>query len=237
MINMLANDGFLSTASNVVPSKKRKRDAGAQVSIADKQKDAISNNDVSVVGVEAEAPPPTKRARKAQQKEGGAVSSEAVPSHHVGSIASLAKIQTRGSLKRKREAEEPQADLDAAAAAGATTATAREETEQPPLKRSKRARKPTQSVDFVDPVVPASKAKQTVSSAVTPAAAPERRYPIPFPLDNLEGSALIAYHRIQSRRFETLVEEANTKWVAAMEALEAVKNHIDGWAEQWAKGV
>ncbi|KAJ9272157.1 hypothetical protein DTO212C5_1920 [Paecilomyces variotii] len=220
----------LDDASNVSPSKKRKRDAGSQVGVAaDKQKDA-NNNDVSVVGVEAEAPPPAKRARKAQQKEGGAVSSETKPSLDAGPAAGPAKRQTRGSSKRKREAEEPQADSEAAAAAGATTATVREEN-KPPVKRPRRARKPTQSVAFADPVVPAS----TVQT-VTPAAAPERRYPIPFPLDNLEGSAMIAYHRVQSRRFEALVEDANSKWVAAMEAFQAVKDHLDGWADQWARG-
>ncbi|KAL1868584.1 hypothetical protein Plec18167_008175 [Paecilomyces lecythidis] len=220
----------LDDASNVSPSKKRKRDAETQVGVAaDKQKDA-DNNDVSVVGVEAEAPPPAKRARKAQQKEGGAVSSETKPSLEAGSVADPAKRQTRGSLKRKREAEEPQADSKAADAAGATTATVREEN-QPPVKRSRRARKPTQSVAFADPVVSVS----TVQT-VTPAAAPERRYLAPFPVDNLGGSARIAYHRVQSQRFEALVEEANSKWVAAMEAFQAVKDHLDGWADQWARG-
>ncbi|KAL2006275.1 hypothetical protein VTN00DRAFT_9929 [Thermoascus crustaceus] len=244
----------------VAPPKKRKRGAEeegavAQVGRDDKKENANDNNNdngavtapQAAVGAEAQAPPPTKRARRLRWQDNiSKAAGTPTESQSQPAASSTPTVQTRGSTRKRKlaESQEKESPVDSAAAAATTARSDAGVGGESSRKRPTRARKPTAEQQHVSGVaaapVPASRAATTeYASAPAPAAAPGQRVPLPFPLDNtnnLKGSAIMSRHSVLSWELQTKIYDARAKWTAAMEALEAAKEAMDMWLELWRTG-
>ncbi|GIJ99993.1 hypothetical protein Aspvir_004007 [Aspergillus viridinutans] len=230
-----------------VPSRKRKREAEAHVGVRD---DAGNGSDPSAsVGAEDQAPPPAKRPLRIRLKgKNEEVLTESAP-RPAGSEAgvSVAKRQAPGGLRKRKFVEvEEEASSGATeskpAAAVSVEGTGSVEASNPPRKRTRRGRKPKAERD-VEAVEQAAVRNTTPAPVVAPAAArspataPGSR-PLPsFPMNNLEGAAHLSVHAVLSRELQQKLEDAETKWLAAIQSLQAAKQALDNWVEVWNRGL
>jgi hypothetical protein len=56
-------------------------------------------------------------------------------------------------------------------------------------------------------------------------------------MNNLEGAAHLSVHAVLSRELQQKLEEAETKWLAAIQSLQAAKQALDNWVEVWKRGL
>ncbi|KAF7116822.1 hypothetical protein CNMCM5793_005403 [Aspergillus hiratsukae] len=230
-----------------VPSRKRKREAEAHAGVRD---DAGNGSDPSAsVGAEDQAPPPAKRPLRIRLKgKNEEVLTESAP-RPPGSEAgvSVAKRQAPGGLRKRKfvevEEEVPSGATESKpAAAVSVEGTGSVEASNPPRKRTRRGRKPKAERD-VEPVEQTAVRNATPAPVVapatarSPATAPEAR-PLPsFPMNNLEGAAHLSVHAVLGRELQQKLEDAETKWLAAIQSLQAAKQALDNWVEVWNRGL
>ncbi|KAF4220251.1 hypothetical protein CNMCM8980_004401 [Aspergillus fumigatiaffinis] len=230
-----------------VPSRKRKRKAEAHVGVRD---DADNGSGPSAsVGAEDQAPPPAKRPLRIRLKgKNEEVLTESAP-RPAGSEAgvSVAKRQAPGGLRKRKFVEvEEEASSGATeskpAAAVSVEGTGSVEASNPPRKRTQRGRKPKAERD-VEAVEQTAVRNTTPAPVVAPAAArspataPGSRSLPSFPMNNLEGAAHLSVHAVLSRELQQKLEEAETKWLAAIQSLQAAKQALDNWVEVWNRGL
>jgi hypothetical protein len=230
-----------------VPSRKRKREAEAHVGVRD---DADNGSGPSAsVGAEDQAPPPAKRPLRIRLKgKNEEVLTESAP-RPAGSEAgvSVAKRQAPGGLRKRKFVEvEEEASSGATeskpAAAVSVEGTGSVEASNPPRKRTQRGRKPKAERD-VEAVEQTAVRNTTPAPVVAPAAArspataPGSRSLPSFPMNNLEGAAHLSVHAVLSRELQQKLEEAETKWLAAIQSLQAAKQALDNWVEVWNRGL
>lgn len=195
-----------------------------------------SNNtpvDVDVEGPE-ELPPPRKKKRvridlgqgDAEEKADAASGSPPSPP---------SERKTRGIRKRKvAETEDAAVENNTPAdeASQQQQQQEQEQEQQPPQKRSRRGRKPKNAApvevdDSPDTAqAPSGEPLPAASGAGIPA-------PPSFPVDSLEGAALLSRHVVLSRELQQKLAECETKWLAAVESLKGAKELLDSWVGVW----
>lgn len=230
-----------------VPSRKRKKEAEAHVGVTD---DAGNDSDPSAsVGAEDQTLPPAKRPLRIRLKgKNEEVLTESAP-RPAGFEAgvSIAKRQAPGGLRKRKFVEGEEEASSGATESEPATAVSVEGTgsvdaSNPPRKRTRRGRKPKVERD-VEAVEQAAVRNTTPAPVVAPAAArspataPGSR-PLPsFLMNNLEGAAHLSVHAVLSRELQQKLEDAETKWHAAIQSLQAAKQALDNWVDVWKRGL
>ncbi|KAH2324572.1 hypothetical protein KXW87_007564, partial [Aspergillus fumigatus] len=75
------------------------------------------------------------------------------------------------------------------------------------------------------------------AAARSPATAPGSQ-PLPsFLMNNLEEAAHLSVHAVLSRELQQKLEDAETKWHAAIQSLQAAKQALDNWVDVWKRGL
>ncbi|KAF4159813.1 hypothetical protein CNMCM6069_000892 [Aspergillus lentulus] len=213
-----------------VPSRKRKREAEAHVGVRD---DAGNGSDASAsVGAEDQAPPPAMRPLRIRLKG---------KKEEVLTESALVPPDPKLFVEVEEEASSGATESKPAAAVS-VEGTGSVEASNPPRKRTRRGRKPKAERD-VEAVEQAAVRNTTPAPVVAPAAArspataPGSR-PLPsFPMNNLEGAAHLSVHAVLSRELQQKLEDAETKWLAAIRSLQAAKQALDNWVEVWNRGL
>ncbi|KAH2165100.1 hypothetical protein KXV74_005970, partial [Aspergillus fumigatus] len=75
------------------------------------------------------------------------------------------------------------------------------------------------------------------AAARSPATAPGSRPLLSFLMNNLEGAAHLSVHAVLSRELQQKLEDAETKWHAAIQSLQAAKQALDNWVDVWKRGL
>ncbi|GFF45737.1 conserved hypothetical protein [Aspergillus udagawae] len=230
-----------------VPSRKRKREVEAHVGVRD---DAGNGSDPSAsVGAEDQAPPPAKRPLRIRLKgknEEVLTESALRPARSEAGV-SVAKRQAPGGLRKRKFVEVEEEESSGAteskpAAAESVEGTGSVEASNPPRKRTRRGRKTKVERD-VEAVEQAAVANTTPAPVMAPAAARSPAtapgsQPLPsFPVNNLEGAGHLSVHVVLSRELQQKLEDAETKWLAAIQSLQAAKQALDNWVEVWNRGL
>lgn len=97
--------------------------------------------------------------------------------------------------------------------------------QQPPPKRSRRGRKPNPEINTTRaPIVESS----TIDN-IPPS-------PPSFPVDSMQGAALLSRHVVLSRELQRRLEDCDGKWIAAIESLHEAKRMLDTWVGVWRSG-
>jgi hypothetical protein len=160
---------------------------------------------------------------------------------------SVAKRQAPGGLRKRKFVEVEEEESSGAteskpAAAVSVEGTGSVEASNLPRKRTRRGRKPKVERD-VEAVEQAAVANTTPAPVVAPAAArspataPASQPLTSFPVNNLEGAAHLSVHAVLSRELQQKLEDAETKWLVAIQSLQAAKQALDNWVEVWNRGL
>ncbi|PTU25356.1 hypothetical protein P175DRAFT_0498477 [Aspergillus ochraceoroseus IBT 24754] len=233
----IMSEGETEDATGTVSSMKRKRDSGASFNISRDQgsvdRDSGSGSSFDEGSNELSSPLAKKALRRVRWKpEEGEEEEEEEEEKSSSLSASEGEREMPGS---QGSVHEHHRRVQATGSAGnelrespdstgpfkhATSETSRRQPRRPSGKQ--RVKMETPDLD---------------SGGQTNVQGSEERRFLPFPLDNLRGSAQLSVHSVFSQELQQRLEECESRWHAAIESLHVAKRALDDWVEAWQRGL